>query len=55
MPIPRYTLADSTPITTDNLDATATWEATSTLPTGNGPIRLRFHLSAGDLYAYAIT
>ncbi|WP_422770491.1 carbohydrate binding domain-containing protein [Plantactinospora sp. WMMC1484] len=55
VPVPGYTLADSTPITTASLDAPAGWGTTRTLPTGDGPLRLRFHLSAGDLYSYAIT
>jgi hypothetical protein len=53
VPIPGYTLADATPVKGDTLSQTVTWGARSTLP--NGPIRLRFSLSAGDLYSYAIS
>ncbi|MFY1691215.1 hypothetical protein [Plantactinospora sp. WMMB782] len=55
VPVPGHTLADSTPITANSLAARVSWGTTSTLPTGIGPLRLRFHLSAGDLYAYTIS
>jgi hypothetical protein len=51
-PVPGYTAADATPITTDTLATTVSWGSKTTLPTG--PIRLRFDLTAGDLYSYTI-
>jgi hypothetical protein len=51
-PVPGYTAADATPITTDTLGTTVSWGSKTTLPTG--PIRLRFDLTAGDLYSYTI-
>ncbi len=51
-PVPGYTAADATPITADTLGATVSWGSKNTLPAG--PIRLRFDLTAGDLYSYTI-
>jgi hypothetical protein len=51
-PVPGYTLADATAIQGDTLGQTVTWGTRNTLPSGT--IRLRFNLSAGDLYSYVI-
>jgi hypothetical protein len=51
-PVPGYTLADATAVQGDTSGQTVTWGTRNTLP--SGPIRLRFNLSAGDLYSYAI-
>jgi len=52
--IPGYGAADATPITANALapGAIVTWGDRATLPAG--PVRLRFHLTGGDLYEYAI-
>jgi hypothetical protein len=56
-PIPGYTAAEADPVTVDALapGARVTWGTRTTLPTGLGPIRLRFHLTGGDLYAFTVT
>ena len=51
-PVPGYTAADATPVTADTLGAPVSWGAKTTLPAG--PLRLRFDLTAGDLYSYTI-
>ncbi|MGH3377537.1 MAG: hypothetical protein ACRDP6_22630 [Actinoallomurus sp.] len=51
-PVPGYAAADATPITADTLGAAVRWGTRTTLPAG--PLRLRFDLTAGDLYSYTI-
>ncbi|MBP2327794.1 hypothetical protein JOF56_008179 [Kibdelosporangium banguiense] len=55
VPVPGYQAADATPITGDTLGTTARWATTTTLPATGGPFRLKFHLTAGDLYSYSIS
>ncbi|MDQ0371204.1 hypothetical protein J2S42_007873 [Catenuloplanes indicus] len=52
-PIQGYAAADSIPVTTDALapGVRAAWTGGDTLP--SGAVRLRFHLSGGDLYSFA--
>lgn len=52
-PVPGYTAADATPITSDTLGTAVSWGSKTTLPAG--PLRLRFDLTAGDLYSYTIS
>ncbi|TDD68103.1 hypothetical protein E1262_17020 [Jiangella aurantiaca] len=52
-PVPGYTAADATPIQGDVTGRLVSWGSTTTLPSGT--IRLRFVLSAGDLYSYSIS
>lgn len=54
VPVPGYTVNDAEPISADTLGQTARWGSATTLPTNGGRIRLRFYLSDGDLYSYAI-
>jgi hypothetical protein len=51
-PMSGYTAADATPITSDTLGTAVGWGSRTTLPAG--PFRLRFDLTAGDLYSYTI-
>jgi len=51
-PVPGYAAADATPITADTLGAAVRWGTRTALPAG--PLRLRFELTAGDLYSYTI-
>lgn len=53
-PIPGYTAADATPITANALSpgAAVSWAGKTALPAGQ--IRLRFHFTAGDLYAFTV-
>jgi hypothetical protein len=53
-PIPGYTAADATAIPSNALapGATVSWGGTTTLP--SGPIRLRFDITGGDLYAFTV-
>lgn len=51
--IPGYTLAESIPINAASLHQQVGWTSHSSLPVDR-PLRLRFALTAGDLYAYQI-
>ncbi|MDN3357507.1 carbohydrate binding domain-containing protein [Actinomadura sp. DC4] len=52
-PVPGYTADDATPVTSDTLGTAVRWGTRTTLPAG--PLRLRFDLTAGDLYSYTIS
>jgi hypothetical protein len=54
VPVPGYTVNDAEPVSADTLGQTVRWGSQTALPATGGHIRLRFHLSAGDLYSYAI-
>ncbi|MET0134350.1 MAG: carbohydrate binding domain-containing protein [Kibdelosporangium sp.] len=54
VPVPGYTAADASVIMGDTLGTTVSWGAKTTLPSAGGPFRLRFDLTAGDLYSYTI-
>jgi hypothetical protein len=51
-PLPGYAAGDATPVTADTLGTPVSWGPRTTLPAG--PLRLRFDLTAGDLYSYTI-
>ena len=54
-PIPGYTTAMATPVTTDARypGVQVRWGTTDRLPTGT-PIRLRFSFTGGDLYSFSV-
>jgi len=54
VPVPGYTRADAEPVSADTLGQTVRWGGQTTLPDIGGRLRLRFHLTGGDLYSYAI-
>lgn len=53
-PVPGYGVADATAISTDARapGTRVSWGDRTTLPAG--PLRLRFHTTGGDLYAFAV-
>jgi hypothetical protein len=55
-PVPGYDATDSAVITTDSRHpgVPLSWGGKTTLPTNAGPLRLRFDLTGGDLYAFAV-
>lgn len=55
-PIPGYGTSDATPVTTDSLapGVIVHWGDKATLPTDVGPLRLRFTVTNGDLYAFTV-
>jgi hypothetical protein len=50
-PIPGFTLADCTPISTDAIDHTVTWKGGSLAPLAGKAVRLKVALQKADLYA----
>jgi hypothetical protein len=56
-PISGYGAADATAITSNAVapGTTVTWGGQNALPTGVGPLRLRFGLTGGDLYAFNVS
>ncbi len=51
-PIPGYKLADCVEPRTDSVDTVVTWLEHKELPTGQGPLRLRFKLKNVSLYSF---
>ncbi|MCH1502361.1 MAG: hypothetical protein L7V86_02145, partial [Verrucomicrobiales bacterium] len=55
-PIPGFTIQESTPLSTDEIDATVTWKGGSDLSALAGtPIHLRFVLHHTDLFSFRFT
>jgi len=55
-PIPGFTIQESTPLSTDEIDATVTWKSGSDLSALAGtPIHLRFVLHHTDLFSFRFT
>ena len=51
--IPGYAAEDCTPLTGDAIEAAVAWKAHAELPSGNAPLRLRFHIDKGSLFSFA--
>ncbi|WP_157553247.1 hypothetical protein [Jiangella gansuensis] len=53
-PIPGFTVAESNPVTGDQLKAELTWDGADFAAIGNQLIKIRFHLSDGHLYSFTV-
>lgn len=50
-PLPGYSRADCTPLTTDSTRQAVTWHGSTPLPGSAGPLRLRFYVKQAYLYS----
>ncbi|PZF80358.1 hypothetical protein [Jiangella anatolica] len=53
-PLPGFGLADSNPVTGDQLKAELTWDGADFAAIAGQPLRIRFHLTGGDLYSFTV-
>ncbi|WP_053207411.1 hypothetical protein [Jiangella muralis] len=53
-PLPGFGLAASNPVTGDQLAAELTWDGADFAAIGDQPVRIRFHLTGGDLYSFTV-
>lgn len=53
-PLPGFGLADSNPVTGDQLKAELTWDGADFAAIGDQPVKIRFHLTGGDLYSFTV-
>ncbi|SDT44032.1 hypothetical protein [Jiangella sp. DSM 45060] len=53
-PLPGFGLAASNPVTGDQLAAELTWAGADLAAVAGRPLRIRFHLTDGDLYSFTV-